>query len=567
MKMLALLCLLPLALAVPDFMRGPDGPRVVTPLGGIKGFYKHSFNGRKVMAFEGIPYAQPPVGELRFRAPQKVKSWMPGDIVAIKTGPPCTQYIHTPIDAKERIHGAEDCLYLNVYKPVVESSKVLPVIVWIHGGAFQWHMESKDGEFTKPDYIMDRDVILVTFSYRVGPLGFLSTGDDLISGNMGLKDQSYAIRWVKENIKGFGGDPEEITLFGLSAGGVSVHYQYLTPLSKGLFKRGLSFSGNALNPWAITEGTLEKAQKLANIVGCPTAVVEEMVKCLKTRPARQIARADMDFMPFFFNPMTPFGPVVEKPTAEQPFITRIPHEIIARGEAYDVPWITGVVPEEGLYPGADFCADPVALKEFDARYDELAPFVFDYNYTIPLSKHHEVGRRIRHHYIGDKPLDKHTAMEIVHAVGDRLYVMGGLNAVKLMSKYNKSPIRYYYFTYHGADSLGYPMTRTNEDWGVAHGDDPYYVVGSPWMNPTTTPMDRAMQRELLDMWTGYAINGVPEVPVEWTPISPSQSELVYLHIKGPGQYAMDSDKDFGHISLWNSIDFAEGKVAGKRVEL
>lgn len=141
------------------------------------------------------------------------------------------------MNAKERIQGAEDCLYLNVYKPHIESSKPLPVIIWIHGGAFQWHMEQKDGEFTKPDYIMDRDVIFVSFSYRVGPLGFLSTGDDLISGNMGLKDQSYAIRWVKENIKGFGGDPEQITLFGLSAGGVSVHYQYLSPMSRGLFKR------------------------------------------------------------------------------------------------------------------------------------------------------------------------------------------------------------------------------------------------------------------------------------------------------------------------------------------
>lgn len=228
---------------------------------------------------------------------------------------------------------------------------------------------------------------------------------------------------------------------------------------------GLSFSGNALNPWAITEGAPEKAEKLASIVGCPTTNIDEMVNCLRTRPARQIARTDMDFMPWLFNPMTPFGPVVEKTTAESPFITRIPAEIISRGEAYDVPWITGVVPEEGLYPGADFCADDILLKELDARWDTLAPHIFDYNYTIPLSQHVEVGRKIREYYIGDKPLDKHSAMEIVHAVGDRLYVMGGMSAVKLMSKANRSPVRYYYFTYKGADSLGYAMTRTNMDFG------------------------------------------------------------------------------------------------------
>ncbi|XP_015121789.1 venom carboxylesterase-6 [Diachasma alloeum] len=567
MKLLVLLYLVPLALATLDKDKTPDGPRMTTPLGGVRGFYKYSQNGRKFMAFEGIPYAQPPVGELRFRPPQKLSPWT-GDMVALKTGAPCLQYQHTPLNQKERIVGSEDCLYLNIYKPLTEKSKALPVIIWIHGGAFQWHMEARDGQFTKPDYIMDRDVILVTFSYRVGPLGFLSTGDDLISGNMGLKDQNMAIHWVKDNIKGFGGDPEEMTLFGLSAGGVSVHYQYLTPLTKpGLFKRGLSFSGNALNPWAITENAPEKAKKLASIVGCPTADATEMVKCLKSRPARQIARTDMDFMVFEFNPMTPFGPVVEKTTAESPFITKIPHEIIMKGEALDVPWITGVVPEEGLYPGADFCANPVLLKELDARWDELAPHILDFNYTIPLNKQMDVARRLRKHYIGDGPIDKRTAMSLVHMIGDRLYVMGGVKAIKLMAKYNKSPMRYYYFTYHGADSLSYAMTMTNEDWGVAHGDDPYYVVGSPFMDPTTTEEDRAMQRELLDMWTTYAIKGKPEVPLDWTTIDPSKEELVYLHIKGPGKYEMDSDKNFGQIKLWESIDFDEGKVGGRKVEL
>lgn len=120
-----------------------------------------------------------------------------------------------------------------------------------------------------------------------------------------------------------------------------------------------------MNPWAITEGAPEKAKKVASIVGCPTGNVGEMVKCLKTRPARQIARTDMDFMPWLFNPMTPFGPVVEKPSAESPFITKIPHEIISRGEAYDVPWITGVVPEEGLYPGAGNLFEENFFKCFD----------------------------------------------------------------------------------------------------------------------------------------------------------------------------------------------------------
>lgn len=115
-------------------------------------------------------------------------------------------------------------------------------------------------------------------------------------GNMGLKDQSAAIRWVSENIEHFGGDPKKITLTGLSAGGASVHYQYLTPLSAGLFQNGISFSGTALLCWTQTENSLEKAKKLGSLMGCPTTNTKEMVECLRYRPGRVITQATEAFM-------------------------------------------------------------------------------------------------------------------------------------------------------------------------------------------------------------------------------------------------------------------------------
>ncbi|XP_044583859.1 venom carboxylesterase-6-like [Cotesia glomerata] len=560
MKITILLCSMSLGLAILDIDKTLNGPRVETLLGGIRGFYDYSKNGRKYLAFEGIPYAEPPVGDLRFRPPQKVKSWT-GDIVAVKTGSPCLQYIHAPDHGTERIIGSEDCLYLNIYKPIIEATKKLPVIIWIHGGAFQWHMEANDGKFTRPDYLMDRDVIFVSFSYRVGPLGFLSTEDDNISGNMGLKDQNMAIRWVKENIDVFGGDPENISIFGLSAGGVSVHFQYLSRLSKGLFKRGISFSGTALNCWAITEGSGEKAKKVAAIVGCPDSSTEKMVKCLKSRPARQIASTVMHFMPWLYNPMTPFGPVIEKSTAESPFITKSPVEIINSGETYDAPWITGVVPEEGIYPGGEFCANEELLRELDARWDTLAPFILDYNYTVPLSKHIEVGRKIRNHYIGSESIDRTTAMLIIHMIGDRLYTADGVKAAKMMANINKSPVFFYYFTYKGAESVSHAMTKTKKDWGVAHGDDLYYIIESPAKNPTTTPKDRMMQRELLDFWISFATNGTADVGVEWKPVNGNTDLFNYLHIYGPNKREMNTDNDLAEINLWwSSIDFDENKI-------
>ncbi|XP_034952492.1 venom carboxylesterase-6-like [Chelonus insularis] len=533
-----------------------DNPKIKTSLGGIRGFYDFSSNGRKYEAYEGIPFAQPPIGDLRFRPPQKIKPWL-GDIVATKTGSPCMQFIHHPLDAKEKIIGSEDCLYLNIYKPVLETTKLLPVIMWIHGGGFQWNMDFKNGKYAGPDFLMDRDVIFVTFNYRLGPLGFMSTGDDLISGNMGLKDQSMAISWVKENIKDFGGNPDLITLFGLSAGGVSVHYHYLSSLSKGLFRQGLSFSGTALSPWAITEAAPEKTKKIATIVGCPSSNNDEMIMCLKSRPARHIAKAAMDFMPWFFNPMTPFGPVIEKETAESPFITEAPEKIISTGGVYDAPWITGVVPEEGLYPGADFCGDDILLKELDARWDSLVPHILDYNYTIPLDKQIEVNKKIRKYYIGDSPVDKTTAWSIIHMIGDRFYTAGSVKAVKLMAKSINKPVFYYYFTYKGAESLGPIMMRKNMNFGISHGDDAAYVIKFASINPTTTSNDRMMQRELLDLWVSYVTNGVPDAGINWKSIDPSEEKLTFLHIRGPGQRQLDSDDNFGNIKFWSSIEFDE----------
>lgn len=138
--------------------------------------------------------------------------------------------------------------------------------------------------------------ILLKKSHNTLLQGFLSTQDDVVSGNMGLKDQSMALRWVHDNIKSFGGDQKKITLVGLSAGGASVHYHYLSPMSAGLFQNGISFSGTALVCWAQTENPLEKAKKLGALMGCPTDSPKDMVKCLKSRPGRVLVQATENFM-------------------------------------------------------------------------------------------------------------------------------------------------------------------------------------------------------------------------------------------------------------------------------
>lgn len=204
----------------------------------------------------------------------------------------CWQLERIPFPSGSLIQGDEDCLYLNVYVPKVMKMKRLPVLVWIHGGGFQYGANKPDEE----SFLMDYPVILVTFNYRVGLIGFLSTEDEVVPGNMGLKDQSLALKWIYENIKYFGGDFNRITLYGLSAGAASVHYHYLSPMSAGLFQNGISFSGTIFDPWAQMTNARSKAMTVGKLMNCTTNNVKRMIRCLKKCLPRDLMMTELKFM-------------------------------------------------------------------------------------------------------------------------------------------------------------------------------------------------------------------------------------------------------------------------------
>ncbi len=195
--------------------------------------------------FRGIPFAKPPVGSLRFQAPQPVDPW-PGELACVDYPPACIQ------DAKRLSYSAEiseDCLYLNVFTPAASSAERLPVMVWIFGGGFQGG-SSADPEFDGAA-LNEQGVILVTINYRCGPMGFfLNQALEQqfgCPGNVGLLDQIAALRWVQENIGAFGGDRQNVTIFGQSAGGISTRIHLTSPLSRGLFQKAIVQSGGGLN--------------------------------------------------------------------------------------------------------------------------------------------------------------------------------------------------------------------------------------------------------------------------------------------------------------------------------
>ncbi|KAL4226725.1 Cocaine esterase [Mactra antiquata] len=304
-----------------------------TNVGRIRG-YERSFVAYgtpvKVIRFMGIPFAEPPVGKLRFEKPQRKKR-MSGVYDASRPGAQCLQInvkllgIRKPLSdsMKDATRTSNDCLYLNVFVPVNEGrNDALPVMVYIHGGGFTFGGSS----LYPSDYIAALgNVIVVVIHYRVGLFGFLSTGDENMPGNYGLFDQHLALSWVHENIAAFGGDPNLVTIFGSSAGGASVIHQMMYPGNKGLFKRGIPQSGSIQNPWAFQPDPLKNARDLGKLVGCADIIESAtLAQCLKEV-------SDDTFMAVYNDPNSMYAKYLFYfflPSVDGDFVPEPPHDIL-----------------------------------------------------------------------------------------------------------------------------------------------------------------------------------------------------------------------------------------------
>uniref|UniRef100_A0A2S2Q259 Carboxylic ester hydrolase n=1 Tax=Sipha flava TaxID=143950 RepID=A0A2S2Q259_9HEMI len=525
--------------------------------GFVSGKLSKTWKGRSFYSFEGIPYATPPVGELRFKEAQPVKPWS-GVWNASSPGSKCIQYVHPDYT----VQGDEDCLYVNVYTPKLpgqeDASKPLNVLVFIHGGAFMF----LEGSVYKPDFILDKDIVLVTFNYRLGPIGFFSTGDSVVPGNNGLKDQVQALKWVKRNIKRFGGDSESVTLSGMSAGGASVNYHMLSPLSKGLFQKAFSQSGTAMCPWTLTENVPAKSAAIGALLGCPVRTSAALVECLNARPALQIVNAVKIFMPFMFNPFTPFGPVVEPPS-EKAFISDTPYHIIANGQAADIPWLASVASHEGLYPGSEFINNVTLLKFITENWNQVIPHLLDFNYTVQPDKINNVSQLIRKQYLDSEDLVIGNTAKFIEMISDRLFIVDIVKAARMQAQLYKSPVYLYQFAYRGKHSLSEYFAKTDEDFGASHADDTAYALRNVYGNVEDSELDKSLVSTVVNVWTSFAFTGIPstgDASFDWTPVSkdPNYSAVSFLKIASPTDIYMD-EEDMGRIPFWDSLGFNENE--------
>ena len=453
-------------------------------------------------AFEGIQYAEPPLGDLRFTSPRSYETQWTGIKNVTKIRPPCLQWDY--FGDENQLIGDEDCLYLNVYSTNLDSKEKLPVIFHIHGGGYTFG----SGDYYGHEVLMQQPIVYVNFNYRLGIFGFLSTGDDAMPGNFGLKDQVEALKWVKRNIVKFNGDPEKITITGFSAGGASVHLFYLSPLTKGIFNNGIAHSGSALHPWAMPEGVTEKTKLVATNLGCWSNDSMMVLKCLRSK---SVAKLMKQFQILYSIPgVVPLGAVVEQKTKRnpQPFLTDEPINLLQNGNFYKVPIIFSLVKDEGLFPAALFHRNPsVLLQHIRKNWDTIMPKFMWYKKTVGEKEVAKNLQEIRQQFNLDLlPNSMKDFEKFRDIISDHWFVNAMKHAVDVHRKH--STVYYYHTDYKARYGFGELLSnQTEKNLGVAHGDDVFLFYSSPIRHGYDfTEGEKEMARKFTDIYHQYSMN-------------------------------------------------------------
>ncbi|XP_049774677.1 esterase E4-like [Schistocerca cancellata] len=520
--------------------------------GALRGKVATTHSGKKYYSFQGIPYAKPPVGPLRFKPPEPAEPWA-GVRDATKEGNVAPQVS----DTTRQYMGDEDCLFLNVYTPQMpsdSSSALTPVMVWIHGGGCT--VGSGNTDMYGPDYLLEHGVVVVTFNYRLGVLGFMSTGDSVVTGNMGFKDHVMALRWVKDNISAFGGDTGNITIFGESAGSRACHLLVLSPLAKGLFHRAICQSlvaqrGSLNTP--VVEGTFRLAHHLGLKQGASS---EELLAFMKKVPARTLveqmlhcrSREEKTLQEIF-----PFRPTLEPAGTEGALMTEDPEDIISSGKFTPVPIIFGVTSQEGFaYAGVLGKKD--AWRDLDANFELLVPATA----AATPEERRAAAQEIRRFYLGDRPLGDDTFLQYAQLRGDPVFVYTALEVARLHASVPAAqPVYFYLFDVDTKLNILKKMFGASKYKGACHGDDIPYLFRCGLLKPSApnTVEGRVIAR-MTKLWTNFAKTGNPTpggdeiISVSWPAVSADHCQ--YLEITNDG-LTIKENLFKERMDFWNAL--------------
>lgn len=397
-----------------------------------------------------------------------------------------------------KIAGSEDCLTLNVYTPLQDSTALKPVMVFIHGGGFR---EGSSSRFLYgPEHLIKHDIILVTINYRLEILGFLCLGTERAPGNAGMKDQVEALKWIKKNIKVFGGDPDNLTIFGESAGAASVLFHIVSPMSKGLFNKAILQSGS-IAPWSFQYEPLKAASALAKQMGYNTQDPEKIQSIFKEKTAgklltTRVPRGEGDIV----LSENIFVPCVEKNIpGVVPFLLDTPFNLLLKGEYNKVPIIMGYNNAEGLM---------FLGKENDTTISKMNPYKAlprDLEFSSEEDKI-RTAEKLQQLYMGDKKVSKDNLVKFSRFVGDSSIVYPVTATIDVLLRISKIPIYAYKFSYDGSMNLAKFFFGFRHVPGATHADDLFYMF-KPAITIVNSFFETKMVQKITTMWTNFAKTG------------------------------------------------------------
>ncbi|AOS44236.1 Fumonisin B1 esterase [Lacunisphaera limnophila] len=462
---LCLASLLTLGATVPGLAQAPAP--VMTATGLVQGVAE-----KDLAVYKGIPFAAPPVGDLRWRAPQPAAKW-DGVRAADKFGP-------DPYQGDGTNGVSEDCLYLNVWTPAKSPGDKIPVLVWIYGGGFSFG--GNNNPTHNGEHLARKGVVLVTINYRVGPLGFLAHPELTAesghgaSGNYGLMDQIAGLQWVKANIAAFGGDPDQVTIFGESAGGIAVSMLCASPQAKGLFQGAISQSGGSFGPTRPTTYPGENMRTLAMAEASGVAYAQK-AGAATLAELRQVAPGKLP---------AGWGSGAAWPIVDGHIIPDDQHKLYQAGRYNDVAILVGYNSDEGL----SFSREKTPAEYRANTEKRYGPFAEKLLAAYPA---------------GESTVPK-TARDLMR---DAAFGWQTWSWANLQVKTGKSKVFFYYFDQHAKR----PADSPEADHGMPHGVDVPYVFQTLDRNDARlTPADFAISETVSTYWANFAKHGNPNGP-------------------------------------------------------
>lgn len=567
----------------PKCLRGEsqDIPMVQLAQGRLSGRCRLTNNGFPFSSFTRIPFAQPPVGPLRFSLPIPAGTWE-GVLDASR---PCPKPVQTNY-VTGLLEGQEDCLYVNVYRPDHRSysatsdnpgpGPLLPVMYWVYGGGFIMGDATEENYLPGP-LLETQEVIVVSANYRVGPLGFMSLEDDVMPGNLALWDQRMSLVWVKENIREFGGDPDNVTVFGESAGSFCVMCLYVSPQCRGLFHKAVGQSGPLISNCSATMVMGKRpsvyAKTLAKQLGCTNLESSREIRAqLEAIPIAKLQDKFSVAGDWDVSLPCPWKPLVDH-WSSKPFLPKDPRSAILAGEFSRIPLLHGICSHEGVMMVSHLVKEPKrwqVLKESWWKYLSMIAF---HNHIEDMDKHDkETMENIKAEYLGMREVGEDTTLQLVDLFTDSYFKVGTLETCQLLASQGV-PAFQYRFCYRGSWKFADLLTMTAgqlalklamaevgvaiagpDVGGVCHAEELHYLF-SPTMpgmrNTLPTHQDRDMSRKMAIYWTNFARFGNPSTDTDWRPVG--QNETWYMELNKNSELKEFTEDEMRKFNMWKKI--------------